>query len=840
MIASRLEPLNVLAVPLVLTALAQRLSAQSRATLLCAAQATLLLAIYRLAYISIPLVWYAADSVGRAMGWVAQLCTRRPLWVGATMGGVDYLVPMLYLAIILPLRSRRFSDAPRTFEKVLLAVFGVLVVLLGIMLYMLALAFAGDLLAAIAEDQAPKKPSLSQAPPEPFLSPENAAIWRKLVPWNMPVLAAAIQCAIAWALFYWFRPQSEAASVEDSTRRTKILRRIAGTVGAAYLAAAIPVATVLCPSRPDIADKKIVFYEKGYLNWLKPEHGQYGRLSVGMYGNLPTYLESLGAKALISPDLSDADLKDAVALVIIYPNEKWEDGQLERIADFVRRGGSLMVMGEHTVRETDGGSRINDVLGPTEMRVPFDSAVFAIGGWLHSYDALAHPTSAGVGDEANQFGVVIGGSVQARWPAQPLLVGRWGFADRGEADKGEATLGNERYEAGEKLGDVILAAEQPLGDGKVICFGDPSLLINGLTVSCHEYTSRLFTYLLGGGSTPQTTWRQLTGLAAIALLLALLLGRPRAGRLAAAALSLAASLAACTALTYQAWDVLPDGAFKAPNNLAYIDASHLNADSPESWREDGLGALQLTLMRNGYMPLLLSQITPERLSKARLLFIDAPAREYSEDECRIVRDFARRGGIVIITVGYERAGPSSRLLSTLGFHVGTPEPDAGALAEKPHPLGHFKSPFFNGRYNYAFVNFHAGWPNMRMRIEMARINYLAFVRFHAAWPVYCDDPTAYVAAATEQGKPVIVVRQLRSGVVAVIGDTCFAMMKNLENEDGTPIEGLRENTVFWRWFLASVGGSGPWYPPKPQIEAPADNAAPPAVAPPEAPLQKPE
>ena len=62
-------------------------------------------------------------------------------------------------------------------------------------------------------------------------------------------------------------------------------------------------------------------------------------------------------------------------------------------------GGSLLVMGEHTVREKDGGSRINDVLAPTAMRVPFDSALFAIGGWLHSYDALAHPTSAGIGDE---------------------------------------------------------------------------------------------------------------------------------------------------------------------------------------------------------------------------------------------------------------------------------------------------------------------------------------------------------------------------------------------------------------------------------------------------------
>jgi hypothetical protein len=158
-------------------------------------------------------------------------------------------------------------------------------------------------------------------------------------------------------------------------------------------------------------------------------------------------------------------------------------------------------------------------------------------------------------------------------------------------------------------------------------------------------------------------------------------------------------------------------------------------------------------------------------------------------------------------------------LSTLGFHVGTPGTDAAgtiysgsadAPAEKPRPLGHFKSPFFNGG------------------------DYVTYVRFHAAWPVYCDDPGAVTVAEYKRGKAVIVVRRLRRGVVAVIGDTCFAMMKNLENEDGSPIEGLRENAVFWRWFLASLGGGEPWYPPKPQIEAPVGGVVPPAVPPPAA------
>ena len=36
------------------------------------------------------------------------------------------------------------------------------------------------------------------------------------------------------------------------------------------------------------------------------------------------------------------------------------------------------------------------------------------------------------------------------------------------------------------------------GRGKIVVFGDPSGLTNGLTIGCHEYTSRLYAYLTDG------------------------------------------------------------------------------------------------------------------------------------------------------------------------------------------------------------------------------------------------------------------------------------------------------------------------------------------------------
>lgn len=108
---------------------------------------------------------------------------------------------------------------------------------------------------------------------------------------------------------------------------------------------------------------------------------------------LPEFLQSYGAECVVSPKLSESDLQGAHLLVLIFPNKPWGDGQLERIWRFVREGGSLLVLGEHTVREKEGGNRFNDVLQPTAMRVAFDSSMFEVGGWLESYEALSHPAT---------------------------------------------------------------------------------------------------------------------------------------------------------------------------------------------------------------------------------------------------------------------------------------------------------------------------------------------------------------------------------------------------------------------------------------------------------------
>ncbi|MFW6157862.1 MAG: hypothetical protein ACOC8E_00720, partial [Planctomycetota bacterium] len=73
-----------------------------------------------------------------------------------------------------------------------------------------------------------------------------------------------------------------------------------------------------------------------------------------------------------------------------------------------------------------------------------------------------------------------------------------------------------------------------------------------------------------------------------------------------------------------------------------------------------------------------------------------------------------------------------------------------------------------------------------------------------------------VGKAVKKDVPVIVVREIGKGHVVLVGDTGFAMNKNLERRDGRPIEGMRENAHFWRWLMGQLTKKEDWWPPQPE------------------------
>lgn len=791
--ASTLPTVNVLAVAAVLAAIAQVNRGLTGRVALIAAFGATALGLFRFACDSIAAVWLAADAIGWTLGRIAGWLAGCRLEVGATFGGIDFLVltGAVYAGWLV------CTCPPRRCR----AIWAAVAIVVGHFAYLAVLARSDDLLAALPKPVVP-----------PVSDIDHVGIWtwgnglRTLIPWDVPLLAVAIHGTIL-ALMSRGAPWIPIVEIDPEKLRRQREREekeeIPGSVlaadmlsrfGPVLLAVAATVSVALGLNKSDLRNKTIVAYEKGYLNWLKPE---YDSPTEGSYGLLPSFVESLGGKFVKSATLSYQDLAEADVLLLLHPDEPWPEGMLERVWEYVRRGGSLLLVAEPAVNEGGSRSSFNDVLQPTAMKVRFDTAVTRIGHWEQSYEAFAHPATAGIDDSRNHFGVQLGSSIRTSWPARPVLVGRWGWSDPGSD---AALTGGPYYSGGKRLGDLVLAAEQRIGRGRVFVLGDTSPLHNEVLAIAYPFTGRLLAYLAGKPPSPQDAWRQLSGLAAVLGLAALLAWRPAAWQMMLTPAVMSLGLVCCTAAGHWSGRVLPDGRPRTSggwNNVAYVDASHLEAYSSDLWAPRGIVGLTRTLMRHGYVPLLAPDLTGERLARAGLLLSIAPAREFSAVERDAVVKFLDSGGTFICMVGAEEARASAPLLD--GFELSVPRSPVGPneTIREPDPLGALYG-IVEGR------NWHA--------------------RFYACWPAESvNADTRRLVSWNKDSKEwsVAVARSVGGGTVVVIGDTHFASNENVELDKNASIR-------FWRWLLSRVApGQKEWDPPPGTPDmSPAENDSP--------------
>lgn len=766
-----------------------------RALLQTCTLAILGLVLYRLADSSMPAVWLLSDFVGNALGRAVGGALGVPLDIGATFAGLDFLVLMsaLCAACVLATDGPRFRRG-LTAGAAILAVHG---------MYLAVVAYALDLQALLPAVDAPVFDHPYTPPPWRW-----ADAVRQVLPWNLPVLAAALQLAVVAVMFRWSRwPATEearsASQAEPGAPPLRHGRLIA--VGACLGAALLPVCGTLSLTRADLSGRRFLANQVGGWNWERPQFDRYGQAAASGFGMLPQLIGSLGGTLKTSAEFTAAELAQADVALLLQPIAPLSEAVRQRLRDFVHTGGSLLVVAGPDQHQGAAPSGFDAVLANTAIRVRRDVAVSEAGGWQHGIQLLAHPVTTAIGPRNAAFFTDSGSSLRIHWPARPLISGRWGWSDPGA----DALLtGVWRLESGERLGDLVLAAEQPLGAGRVVVLGDPFPLTNEGGVRGYEYTGRLLSYLAHGSTGPQAGWRQAVTVLLALGLFAAAVRRPQATRVLALTLVGAVSLAACGAVSRHATRVVPDGRLDKPGapissgRLAYIDASHVSPYSDANWAFDGINGLALTLMRSGYLTLTLPELTRERLERASVLVTIAPARRYTAQERRELCGFVERGGTLFCLVGAEEAAASDSWLAGFGLRVApSPVPTTGRWRE-PEPLGHARAEYTAGRPDAP----NAGRP---------------VVQFYAAWPVSAPDD-AEVLVRAGGGQSVVVCRPIGRGRVVLIGDTAFALNRNLEYVGGEPFAGRYDNAQFWRWLISRVTGRLEWIPPPPP--PPADPA----------------
>ncbi len=774
MTASSLPVVNTLAVAILLAAIAQVRPGPIAQVSSPAALAATALAVFRLVCDASAGAWIFANSVGRIEGRWAAWLTGRPLLIGASFGGLDFLVLMSALTAVWLVATPRpgVPGAPRIRR----AAWAVLFIALAQTVYLVVLAFSHDL-----TEQLPQTTSK-------FNEISHLGIWtwgnaiRSLLPWNLPVLAAVFYSAVAVGMFgltAWQatpddrQGQPDGDSIAAGKRRNRSLQGPAarppgwfqGRISWRHFAPAgllivAAVAMTLSPVQPDLTGRRIVAYDDGATDWTSSDTGMSPQ-----YGLLPALVESLGGEFVRSRDLADSVLQNADVLIVLPPraaaNAAVEEAPIpddvrNQIWRYVRAGGRMIVAGEPETSLNGEENVLNAFLAPTAMSFRDDTANSLTERWEDNLQLAPHAATASSNPGRSHFSFDRAASIRVSWPAGPLVAGRWSWDELGtDPDRPEALS----YAPGNHLGDLVLAAQQNVGRGTVVVLGAAGCLSNDGIPFSYTFVGPLLSALAANQPAPLAWWRQLLGLAAAGTAIVLLFPRFDPLRLAAAAVALALAILACNLLNSATSALLPSGTKTAAQPIIYVDGSHLEAMGKDPWEENGIGRFMRVLAGSGYLPLMAPDLAPERLNRAAMLISIAPGKEFGRGEIAAVREFVEQGGFFLSMVGSPEAEPSRALLGEFNLHIQPMPVPPWVRDRETTPLGQF------------------GYPS----------DEEAFAAFYAAWPV------SGAPGADTWSKPVMVGTRFEAGQAFLIGDTAFVLNKNFGS--------FPQNSAFWQMQL---------------------------------------
>lgn len=479
------------------------------------------------------------------------------------------------------------------------------------------------------------------------------------------------------------------------------------------------------------AGKRIGIFTQSSTPWLPSTEAGYGGVAAATLGDCEDLLTALGARVeRLDGLLTQGRLAALDAVILPTPSRAFSSEEQAALDLFVRRGGGLMALAEHT--DLAGNRRhLNPILKRFGIAINNDSALAVAGEpWRTAIATRPHPILPGEATP-DRHGLAIGASLSVRAGARPLLVGRGLFAD---AAAPGPELGDLIYARPERLGDVVLAATATPGLGRVLVFGDPSPLMNYPLHSTDAFLARAVGWLTGGPS--GFAWALVLGFFACGALALLLLPiRSRGTRLLAAALAgpLVTLLLPTTALARL--PELPAG------RAALIDTSHRPALATSDAFTTSTAGLARNLRRAGYLPTRMDRFDAKGVARAGALLLLSPTRDFSPDEIRAVEQMLAGGGTLLVAMGGTEQPPIPRLTRFLGARV------------LPTPLGPVTAPG---------CCFEA--------------------RFPSAWAVEAESP-AYQTLCQQWGHAVVVEARRGSGRVVLLADPAVLLGDHLEGHE---------------------------------------------------------
>jgi hypothetical protein len=367
-------------------------------------------------------------------------------------------------------------------------------------------------------------------------------------------------------------------------------------------------------------------------------------------------------------------------------------------------------------------------------------------------------------------------------------VGRYGFSDNGVRENVMGSyLGNYHYDAGERLGDVVLVATATYGRGRVVVWGDTSAF-QGVSTHYPAVVGPMLAWLSRPAAwteRPQVRAAAAVGLLAAIAWLWLVRGGTRQAAVIAVGVLFGLTVPWCLSLPRRETRVT------VAEDLVLIDQSHLPAVGHYNARVNPVGPLYTNLLRSGFRVTDMEAWDPATIARSKGIAFIAPQRSFIAAEVNDLLDAERRGVVVILTAGEPDSGGSGRLL------------EAHGLALLPTPLGTVSS----------------ADPSASRRERETH------PRFFDAWPIVTSErgnpaDLPGVEVIYGHGEDVVALfRRVGKGGLLVISDTRFFSDMNVEDMSGYWLGNLALiHDLFERYLGANPDGVQPLFrsPNKPQ------------------------
>ncbi|MDR1700566.1 MAG: hypothetical protein LBR68_05175 [Lachnoclostridium sp.] len=218
-----------------------------------------------------------------------------------------------------------------------------------------------------------------------------------------------------------------------------------------------------------------------------------------LYGSLPLYLRASGFTVNIADTLESIDYTSTEIIILIMYNKDSENfPATERMSEFVRDGGRLIVFADHT-NIMDVMSASNPLISFANLRINDDTSddILHHQGYVWNNNLYSHFQPLFTRDiKQDEIQVWGGASVEAtgyRLLIEPVIIGRYATSDPADPTNTGVggLLGNRRFDFGEPIGDIVLAAQSSYGKGSVLVFGDTSYIQTPVLSSNWKYISAL-------------------------------------------------------------------------------------------------------------------------------------------------------------------------------------------------------------------------------------------------------------------------------------------------------------------------------------------------------------